>query len=354
MNIPSARRYPFLLTLAVLLAVVAVFRFVEYDWFCCDKSPIDEGYPDFSIIGWARFAVLSLCFFSLALLLAIISPVRIALTKGKEILPVHLTGYATGLLSVFFAALLLKAPHHFNALSHEDRPVEWASFILLILSAVVFAVAAFRCGKSGGKKLPWATATCAAFAFVFWFIGMEEVSWFQRQTGLQTPEMFGGNVQEEFNLHNFFTVGFEILYYFGAFAFFVLLPFLRAVFKDFADKNNYLRTFVPMPFVAVLGAMSSGYNFEMWNIFPIQSCFVGTVVVLGFFFWFCPDLRDRILILVTGTIMVVTQWIFLISKVRYERVWEVTEYKELFITIGFAVYAFSVLRNIRQERLNQA
>ncbi len=351
MDAPSARRYPFLLALAVLLAVVALFRFVEFDWYCFDKSPIAEGYPDFSIIGWARFAVLVLCSFSLALLFAGITSIRTFLGEGKESRPVHLTGYAIGLLSIFFALLLVIAPRRFNVLSHEDSLVEWGSFAFLIISSLLFTVAAFRCRRPVGQRFPWAAATCAAFAFAFFFIGMEEASWFQRQAEFKTPGLlFEGNIQEEFNFHNFFTVGFEILYYFGTFVFFVGLPFLRVVFSDWVERNPYFNTFAPEPFMAALGAMSCGYNFEMWNILSIQICFVGTIVVLGFFMRFCRRLSDRILILFTGAVLATTQWVFLISKTRYERIWEVTEYKELFITIGFVVYAVSTFRKIQQSR----
>jgi len=220
-----------------------------------------------------------------------------------------------------------------------------------MISSVLFVVAALRCRRTEGQRFPWAAATCAAFAFGFFFIGMEEASWFQRQVGFETPSiLFEGNVQEEFNLHNFFTVGFEILYYFGTFFFFIALPFLRLVYVKWVEKFPYFNTFIPEPSVAVLGAMSCGYNYEMWNIFPVKICFVATVVVLGWFAWFSERLCDRILILCTGAVLVATQWVFLISKGRYERIWEVTEYKELFITIGFVVYAVSTLRKIQAQR----
>lgn len=351
LDIPSAHRYPFLLSLAVLLAVVAVFRFVEFDWCCCDKSPIDEGYPDFSIIGWARLAVLALCFFSLTILFSGAFSVRFSLGEKKKAWPVYLTGYALGALTIFFTLLLWYFPTHFNVLSHEDSLVEWASFVFLIVSSALFVIAAFRCRREEGQRFPWAMLTCAGFAFVFWFVGMEEVSWFQRQIGLETPDvLFEGNIQKEFNLHNFFTVGFEILYYFGTFVFFIILPFLRVIFSDWVEQNRYFDTFVPQPFVAIIGAMSCGYNFEMWNIFPVQSCFVGTVVVLGFFLLASQRLQERVLICFTGVILVASQWVFLLGKGRYERIWEVTEYKELFITVGFVAYAISTLRRILANR----
>ena len=336
---------------ALGLAGFAVLTFIAVDWFCLDKSLIKEGYPDFSLIGWGRTVLLALCFWGLAVVVIGKNRPKASLCESCSKTAVYLTGYFSCILSIGFALLLVLAPRQFNELSHEDSYVEWASFALLIVSSLFFLISMFSCRRSEGQRFPWAAATCAAFAFAFFFIGMEEASWFQRQVGFETPDMlFEGNVQEEFNLHNFFTVGFEILYYFGTFAFFVVLPFLRVISAKWIEKYPYFDTFVPEPAVAVLGAMSCGYNYEMWNIFPVQICLVGTVVVLLFFLRFCQQQSERLLILFTTVVLVATQWVFLISKGRYERIWEVTEYKELFITIGFVVYALSTLRKIQTQR----
>ena len=42
-------------------------------------------------------------------------------------------------------------------------------------------------------------------ALALFIVGMEEVSYFQRVIQFETPESFVGNMQGEFNLHNFNT-----------------------------------------------------------------------------------------------------------------------------------------------------
>ncbi len=336
---------------ALGIAGFVLLTFILVDWLGVDKSLIKEGHPDFSLVGWGRTVVLALCCWGLAVVVMGKNRPELALCESRSKLTVYLTGYFTCFLSIGFTLLLLLKHQQFNALSHEDSYVEWASFALLIVSSLIFLISMFSCRRSAGQRFPWAAATCAVFAFGFFFIGMEEVSWFQRQLGFKTPDvLFEGNVQEEFNFHNFFTVGFEILYYFGTFAFFMALPFLRVIFAKWIEKTPYFDTFVPQPCVAVLGAMSCGYNYEMWNIFPVQICLIGAVVVLLFFLRFCQQLSERLLIGFTAVVLVASQWVFLISKTRYERIWEVTEYKELFITIGFVVYAASTLRKIQTQR----
>lgn len=189
-----------------------------------------------------------------------------------------------------------------------------------------------------------------AFMGVFYVIAMEEVSWFQRQIGFETPDQFYENVQGEFNLHNFFTVGFEIAYYFGSFVFFVVLPFIREIFHREIEQTAWLRIFMPTSLVTLLGgAMSCGYNFEMWNILPVQFAFISTVLVLIYFGIVSSSQESRWLFWITAALMIVSQWIFLNSKESYERIWEVTEYKEMFITIGFFAYAAQVRLALRRE-----
>lgn len=346
-------RRPILISAALILAGLAVLHFLLFDWISLQKSLIAEGYPDLSLIGMGRFASLLLCTFGLLVIFASAGPFSMRLGEETGDRMIHRTGWLVNLLSLGFLALLLLMPRLFNALSHEDSYVEWASFIFLAASSVIFMISAWKCRTCRIGTWPVHTLICLAFAGVFFVIAMEEVSWFQRQIGFETPAAFGGNVQEEFNLHNFFTVGFEMLYYFGTFFFFIVLPFLRLVFSDWVERIDVLKIFVPPPEVAVPAAMCCGYNYEMWNILFVQFSFLGALVVLLHFGIISQSLRDRLLLWGTAIILGASQWIFLISKESYERIWEVTEYKELFITIGFLVYSLYILHKL-SDRENSA
>lgn len=292
---------------------LAVLAFIVVDWLVFDKSLIQEGHPDVSVVGWLRSALLLICSLMLASAL-----------KGRGRLQYHfpnicIHGFViiTGYLASAFTVLLITAPQLFNVLSHEDSLVEWASFAFLLAGAVLLALASVR---SFRRRAGWLGTGCLVLALGFWLVGMEEVSWFQRQVGFDTPDTFGGNVQEEFNLHNFFTVGFEILYYVGSFVLLVALPFLRSLAGDWIEKNPFLRVVVPYPYVAVFGALSCGFNYEMWNIFPVQFSLIASVVILAIYVQSDARHADRLLALFSVTALVASQWVFLASGERYERI----------------------------------
>jgi hypothetical protein len=101
--------------------------------------------------------------------------------------------------------------------------------------------------------------TAGVVSFV---IGLEEVSWFQRQLAIETPEVFASNLQGELNIHNFATDLVENIYYSAAFFSFVLIPFLSTRTSWFERLG--LSAFVPglAPFVVV--AIACSYNYNMW------------------------------------------------------------------------------------------
>ncbi len=110
-----------------------------------------------------------------------------------------------GRVSLAVAAVLISAvlfaigyrlwPVGTDALAVEDGIVETAQAALLLLSSILLFLAAFRArGRS-----PW----LGAFAFGFFVVAGEEISWGQRILGIDTPESLErANVQGELNLHN--------------------------------------------------------------------------------------------------------------------------------------------------------
>ena len=181
---------------------------------------------------------------------------------------------------------------------------------------------------------------------------MEEVSWFQRTLNIETPKVFGRNAQNEMNLHNFATNYIENIYYFGAFLFLVVLPFIRLFFL-FVSSNNYLRVFVPLPFIAVVGSIACAYNFDMWDIIFTQIAFFGCVVILFIFAIFSRSKSEQYIILLAIFVIAVTQIFFLIKGVNFSRLSEVTEYKEFFIPLAFFMYSLNVLSSINQVSLHE-
>jgi hypothetical protein len=91
-------------------------------------------------------------------------------------------------------------PAYYRLITAEDGPAEWltvAAYLLalaLALSIVTMLIkAAWR----------WQAGLYLVLVLAFLFVGMEEVSWGQRQLGFQGPErLVERNLQGEANVHN--------------------------------------------------------------------------------------------------------------------------------------------------------
>ena len=177
---------------------------------------------------------------------------------------------------------------------------------------------------------------------------MEEISWGQHALGFQTPGLFSGNEQDEFNFHNWATNRIENLYYVGAFAFLVVMPCLRLWYPRHFNHERFGPLIAP-PSVALIGALVCAFNYDMWNIVFTQVAFFGSLLALLLLALSSADRRDQILMLATIVAAIVAQGVFLLSGDRYERLWEVTEYKEFFIALGFFAFSLCALVDSRSE-----
>lgn len=249
-------------------------------------------------------------------------------------------------LTAGFAVLFVIDPRAFNALAQEDHIVEWASAGLCLLASAFLVVGALNNrNRSGNAARIWHVALASLFAVLFFLIGMEEVSWMQRVVGFATPERFGTNYQNEANLHNFATGLIEHVYYFGAFVFLVLGSFIR----DMAPRSaamDYVSDFIPTRFVAVASAPIAAFNYDMWNAVTTQVATAVTLLILLFYHQQAKrsgQRREALVLLVLSAVLLVTQILFIALGDNFVREWDVTEYKELFISLGFACFAYQVL-----------
>ena len=341
------RAYSSAAACSFVLGLLAVFALLAAEKFYWTGSTIfSEGPPDFSGDRIARSALICA---SLALILLSLTGSggdRIALSDGRDGLLGKISAVLTLALSVACTALFVATPSVFSRASEEDGPVEWASAGLLFMSSFVFLANFARHRRSPclPRRAAW---WLLVFAFVFLVIGMEEVSWFQRVLGLETPAVFRENLQREMNLHNFAGDQIENAYYFGAFAFLVVAPLLRSLF--FASSENfYLQNLAPATWLVVPGAVSCAYNFDMWNVIFIQMAFFGALVTLAMMAAMCVSKRDRFTLLTALLVLVASQVIYIERGGDYARIWEITEYKELFIPLGFFWYAVSVYGSVRR------
>jgi hypothetical protein len=250
------------------------------------------------------------------------------------------------LVSSVILALFIFEPSIFNDLSLEDGPIEWGSALFLFGSCIITTISLLK--SRYVLNIQKTTKLSLAFlSLVFFVMAMEEVSWFQRVLEIDTPKAFDANLQDEMNLHNFATDYIENIYYFGAFLFLVVLPFLRFLFP-YISSNDYLRIFVPRPFIGVIGSIACAYNFDMWNVIFTQIAFFGSIVILFVFAIFSSNKNEQHVVLFAILLIAITQVLFLVNGENFARLWEVTEYKELLIPLALFIYSWDQFTHINR------
>ena len=183
------------------------------------------------------------------------------------------------ILALASAALLRLDPVQFSQLAVEDSVFEWASAAALFGGSLLLLATVIKLARQphGHRRGIFPALLLSGLLFL---IAMEEISWFQRVFDLHTPPwLMEINHQDEMNLHNIVTDQVENAYYFGAFIFLVLLPFIA----DAAPRWRLVERFgdfVPGRFVVVVGAMATAFCYAMWNILWIQFSVFASVFIL--------------------------------------------------------------------------
>jgi len=338
---------PFVLVVtvaALLVAVLATYESRTFDW-----PPYVEEPPELSAYGQLR----SLLIFALSGLI-LWGLQRTGEGRRHLVSERQRVGWA-GLISVFlasaFVAVFVWNPAHFNRLALEDGPVEWASAAALFLSCAIFLFLAGRLRRRGGPGHRPAAALALAFAVGCFVIGMEELSWMQRQLGFDTPAFLARNYQSEANFHNLLTDIAENIYYLGAFVFLIGLPYLCEAWR-LVPAGYWLSLFVPRRRTVLIAAPLVGFNYDMWNVIPIQVAFFLTLMILADYAreaWRSDRFSAVVIALVLAAV-VLPQAVFLANGTNLVRVWDPTEYKELFIPLALLVHALRMSAALRQPR----
>jgi hypothetical protein len=141
------------------------------------------------------------------------------------------------------------------------------------------------------------------------------------------------------------TEAFEFLYYMGATVFLILMPFVQERTR-LADSFPTVEMFVPGLTVLFLSAPLAAFNYDLWNTTQMQVLFYVTV---GILFYYAATAakqgRGRLYYLTLPAVVVAIQAIFLVRG-GFVRHWELTEYKEFFIPLGFMVYAGTLVGRV--------
>lgn len=318
---------------------------------------LDKNYWQIEILGegWPKSSF-DFIMRSAAIALFVILVIGAFARKKSTDLPLRLSVNSTGqrvslffiysMSTLFLFLFLYKAPI-FCQMALEDGVIEWGTAILFFLCCLIFVRAFFKFYPS--KKIHWfIKLSLAGLAFGFFLLTMEEISWFQRVFDIDTPPLLEGNYQNEINLHNYFTNYAEALFYSGTFFFLVFFPFIDGMASLFNQKLNFLRVFVAGLTTLIIAAIACAYNFDMWNALPTQVSFYSSVFILFILAVLSREQKDRYLILFAMILTIFSQAIFLNYGEHFDRLWDVTEYKELIFAIAYFSYSTEVFGRLNK------
>jgi len=320
---------------------------VGIDTVLIDRGLWDEGEPVWDLAHILRTALIGVAAASVIMALVEWNGPRRSATGVPFQRFDRVFVLAIPLGAAFFVSLLAVSPRYFTRFALEDRPVEWVSVVLLFVAAGLTVLATRQVIARATSGRWWAVGPLG-LAVLFFLIAMEEVSWFQRVLDVETPDALASNAQGELNFHNFATGLSENGYYFGAFLALMVAPLVMQAFA--LSLPAPFEGFAPTPVVALVSAPAFAFNFDMWDVILSQVAFYGAVAVLALWVINEVESEDRWLVVVMIAATVFVQLMMLVFGHRSDLIWDATEYKEMFIPVGFAVYALDVYRRVRQPR----
>lgn len=154
----------------------------------------------------------------------------------------------------------LLTPAQMLAVQREDGLIEGLSAVLLLAASIMSLGIARRLGRHRPGF-----AMHLFLAFLFFVMCGEEISWGQRQLGIETPEALARiNVQNETNFHNIYGYFFDHMFIFCFFVWGVVVPLLNRYTLLF--RQFFARIGLPVP--------SAGLGLGMLLISLMQSVIV--------------------------------------------------------------------------------
>ncbi len=255
------------------------------------------------------------------------------------------------LLFALFVVIFVRSPDVFNALSLEDGSVEWASALLPITASLLLGwrggvLLMDRHRAEGGGWIGVVLLLCAVLLFV---LGMEEISWMQRVFDIATPEALKGNIQGEINFHNLATNQIGAAHKTVGFVVLILLPFLYIALPERLPIAGFAEL-MPSRAVILVSAPLAAFNFNGWDSLLFQATTyltLGIVAYLAHVAWRQRRRAEAAFCVLLAAAIAGAQGLFLALGNRFVRIWDVTEYKELFIALGLLVWAAETFRRLK-------
>ncbi len=321
-----------MLMLAGVIGLVAILYGYQLGHDLLEKYP-----PDWTLFGSVKAA---------ALLFATWIAYRALRPQNELMRPMNWHELPSGSLSIGVSILLASAaavllvPDQISGFVRESEPVSIVTDYVLAaaLFALGYAIVKAR-GSEGQKFLGLRPVWSLSLMFgVVFLILMEEMSWGQHLIGWSTPETFNANIQNETNIHNFYTHRFEAAYYTAAVLAFMVLPFawpnkLPNVFSGFS-------IFVPPPAFAIMALPVCGLMFETWNYVPFQMWFYFGILITLHYWFREQDMDRRAHITLMGSALLLSQLVFIRFGHTMIDGHELTEIREFAISLIILTYGY--------------
>lgn len=224
----------------------------------------------------------------------------------------------------------------------ELQPIGLAQELMIALATLLLGYAAWRArgvAPAAILGVPGVVVIGAMAAAVFLLL-MEEISWGQHLVGWASPEAFSGNLQQETNFHNFYTNRFEFLYYSGAFAAFLVLPFVSQTARFAAP----FRFYVPSVGFALAALPIVGFMSEDWGIVCFRIYFFCALGIAAHAAFKAAG-TFRVLAIALLLAMILAQGVFLAYGHRLLLSTEIGEMRET--AIAWAILAYCGWLTIR-------
>lgn len=328
---------------AVIFVIAMIASLGLYEYAALDWHPAREEPALYTSYHWLRMVISA----ALAAMLA-----REILAQGEREQAPSLTDHEQqmGTLSLAMAvgaiALLAMDRRLFHAMSGEDLALEWASALLILAGGALILAAGASRWKSGDRNRIDLLVTLG-FGGLFLLIAMEEISWGQRVIGFETPgAMAEANWQNEFNFHNLQTDLSELGYYLGAGILLIVLPLARESVPNWWPIRRFA-AFIPGRMVALVSAPMLFLSYGHWNLLPIQWLAMFGVLAMAVFArsaWRRGDGHEAVLFALMAATVAIGQVAVLAFGPSMIEIFDATEYREFFIALGLACFAWQFFR----------
>ncbi len=254
-------------------------------------------------------------------------------------------GAMWGILTLALAIALLKNiyPETFAYLASEDGWVENTTVFLLFGACILLIKTARYAAFSKNTK-----GLLYLLALYVFICGGEEISWGQRIFGFSTPEgLLLINKQQEFNIHNIYTKLTDVLYYWVATGFLIILPFLHATTTL---PSSWLRPFVPITagrYSVFCACVLCCLNNNEWNCLYIELMFF-TVLYLLLYLATRQPFSKAFLVFLSGYSL-----INMVSMYGYNyniTLWYMSEYRECYVALAYFVYSLELQFRVKKTQ----